>query len=107
MSVDYLARPLEVFREIARELKPGGLAIFTWSNRMFPTKAIDAWRRASEPERLWICGSYFHFCGQDLFTAPVGEDHSAGPRSDPVYAVYARKRATEGDKTELYDVPHV
>ena len=32
-------------------LKPGGLLLFTWSNRMFPTKAIAAWRLASEPER--------------------------------------------------------
>ena len=26
-----------------------------------PTKAITAWREASEPGRLWICGCYFHF----------------------------------------------
>ena len=47
VSVDYLSRPLEVFAEIHRILKPGGLAVFTWSNRMFPTKAISAWRQAS------------------------------------------------------------
>ena len=59
---------------------------------MFPTKAIAGWRQAREPERLWICGSYIHFTGG--FTAPVGEDISPRPgRSDPLYAVHARKRA--------------
>ena len=46
VSVDYLSQPLKVFEEIHRVLKPGGIAIFTWSNRMFPTKAISAWRMA-------------------------------------------------------------
>jgi len=90
VSVDYLSQPVPVFAEIRRVLKPGGLVVFTWSNRMFPTKAITAWRLASEPERLWICGAYVHFCGG--FSAAVGEDISPHPgRSDPVYAVHARK----------------
>ena len=58
---------------------------------MFPTKAIAAWRAASEPERLWICGSYFHFTGG--FDPPQGRDISPYPsRSDPVYVVQARKQ---------------
>lgn len=126
VSVDYLAHPLEVFTELRRVLKPGGVAVFTWSNRcdgcpplllcacgvllrimpalihclsfshsspslrMFPTKAIRAWREASEPARLWICGAYFHYTGG--WTAPVGVDISPYPgRTDPVYAVSARK----------------
>ncbi|EOD26472.1 hypothetical protein EMIHUDRAFT_205525 [Emiliania huxleyi CCMP1516] len=88
VSVDYLADPLPVFREIHRVLKPGGPALFTWSNRMFPTKAIAAWREASEPARLWICGAYFHYSVPGGFTPPEGVDLSphAG-RSDPVYAL--------------------
>ena len=38
VSVDYLTRPLEVFREMHRVLKPGGQAIMSFSNRCFPTK---------------------------------------------------------------------
>jgi len=92
VSVDYLSQPMAVLAEIRRVLKPGGLLLFTWSNRMFPTKAIAAWRLASEPERLWICGAYVHYTGG--FTPPVGEDLSPGHthgRTDPVYAVHARK----------------
>ena len=109
VSVDYLTQPLEVFREIERVLVPGGKAIMTWSNRMFPTKAIRAWREASEPERLLICGFYFHFAGG--FDAPKGEDITAWefgdmvqttPRPahlDPLYAVSAHKALQ--DKIEL------
>jgi hypothetical protein len=43
VSVDYLNRPLEVFKEIHRVLKPGGRAIMSFSNRCFPTKAIALW----------------------------------------------------------------
>jgi SAM-dependent methyltransferase len=44
VSVDYLAKPLEVFREMHRVLKPGGRAIMSFSNRCFPTKgACTPW----------------------------------------------------------------
>lgn len=40
VSVDYLTKPLEVFKEVRRVLKPGGRFILSQSNRCFPTKAI-------------------------------------------------------------------
>ena len=43
VSVDYLTRPLEVFAEVARVLRPGGVFVCTFSNRCFPTKAIRGW----------------------------------------------------------------
>ncbi len=38
VSVDYLSKPVEVFKEMHRVLKPGGKAIMSFSNRCFPTK---------------------------------------------------------------------
>ena len=38
VSVDYLTKPQQVFQEMHRCLKPGGLAIMSFSNRCFPTK---------------------------------------------------------------------
>jgi len=40
VSVDYLIRPLEIFKEVNRVLRPGGKFILSQSNRCFPTKAI-------------------------------------------------------------------
>jgi SAM-dependent methyltransferase len=41
VSVDYLNKPLQVFKEIGRVLKPGGECILSMSNRCFPTKAFS------------------------------------------------------------------
>jgi SAM-dependent methyltransferase len=38
VSVDYLNKPREVFKEMHRVLKPGGTAMMSFSNRCFPTK---------------------------------------------------------------------
>jgi hypothetical protein len=54
VSVDYLTKPLEVFKEIQRCLKPGGLAIMSFSNRCFPTKG-----ESSGEMRLW-CDLHAH-----------------------------------------------
>ena len=35
--------PIEVFREVRRVLRPGGPFVCTFSNRLFPTKAIRGW----------------------------------------------------------------
>ena len=47
VSVDYLSKPMEVFREMHRVLKPGGKAIMSFSNRCFPTKGDGCMQRAT------------------------------------------------------------
>ena len=59
VSVDYLIRPIEVFRDVARVLRPGGVYVCTFSNRCFPTKAIRGWLNASDERRRDIVKSYF------------------------------------------------
>lgn len=59
VSVQYLQYPDAIFYEIHRVLKPGGVAIFSFSNRMFYQKAIFAWREASETERVALVQRYF------------------------------------------------
>ena len=43
VSIDYLNKPLEIFKEVRRVLRPGGRFIVSQSNRCFPTKAIQIW----------------------------------------------------------------
>jgi hypothetical protein len=59
VSVQYLQYPDAIFSEIHRILKPGGIAIISFSNRMFYQKAITAWRDGTEASRVELVKSYF------------------------------------------------
>ena len=87
VSVDYLTQPLEVFTEVARVLKPGGRFVCTFSNRLFPTKAICGWLVSSDPQRCGITATYFRLV--DGFGEPTTETRIPPGRSDPLYAVWA------------------
>ena len=60
VSVQYLQYPEAIFAEVYRILKPNGIAIFSFSNRMFYNKAIAAWRDGSETDRVELVKGYFH-----------------------------------------------
>ena len=91
VSVDYLTRPLEVFSEIKRVLRPGGKAIISQSNRCFQSKAINIWLKTNDLQHLFIIGCYFHFAGG--FSRPTSVDISPkGPFQDPMFIVEAAKR---------------
>lgn len=91
VSVDYLTKPIDVFKEMQRILKPEGLAIMSFSNRCFWTKAISIWTSTGDADHAWIVGSYFHYAGG--FEPPLAVDISPNPgHSDPMYIVYSRKK---------------
>jgi len=91
VSVDYLTQPLAIFKEMARVLRPGGSAVMSFSNRCFPSKAIDIWLRTSDMEHAFIVGCYFHYAGG--FGPPQAQDISANPGiTDPMFIVRAMKR---------------
>jgi len=87
VSVDYLTRPLEVFAEVRRTLRPGGRFVCTFSNRCFPTKAIRGWLVATEPQRCQIVAQYFDLAGG--FAPATVELRNPGAIGDPLYAVWA------------------
>ena len=49
VSVQYLQRPVEVFTELARTLRPGAPLVVSFSNRCFPTKAVLIWQALDGP----------------------------------------------------------
>mmetsp|Transcript_23689 Transcript_23689/g.34988 ORF Transcript_23689/g.34988 Transcript_23689/m.34988 type:complete len:297 (+) Transcript_23689:148-1038(+) len=64
VSVDYLTKPREIFQEMHRILKPGGVALMSFSDRCFATKAVAMWLQADEIGRLTIVASYFHYTAE-------------------------------------------
>ena len=88
VSVDYLTRPLEVFAEVGRVVRPGGRFICTFSNRCFPTKAIRGWLDLGGRQRMDLVGLYFELVGG--WSAVNKRDCIAvGGPSDPLHAVWA------------------
>lgn len=91
VSVDYLTRPIEVFAEVARVVRPGGRFVCTFSNRCFPTKVIRAWLATDDAAHVQIVRRYFTASGgydepRDELRTPL--DGSG----DPLYAVWATVR---------------
>ena len=91
VSVDYLVRPLEVFAEVARVLRPGGLFACTFSNRCFPTKAIRGWLATDDAGHVAIVRRYFELTPG--FGPPASDLRTpAHSQGDPLYAVWAERR---------------
>ncbi|MDX2214737.1 MAG: methyltransferase domain-containing protein [Oculatellaceae cyanobacterium bins.114] len=99
VSVQYLQYPEAVFAEIYRVLKPDGVAIISFSNRMFFQKAIQAWRDASESDRVELVKRYFAsvpgFSQPEAiarsFNVPNFLQMLGVPGGDPFYAVIAHR----------------
>ena len=93
VSVDYLVRPIEVFASVARVLRPDGVFVCTFSNRLFPTKAISGWLATSDAGHVAIVEEYFRQAGG--FDEPESRRCTPTERyfGDPLYAVWARSRA--------------
>jgi len=67
-SVQYMQQPERVFSEVLRVLKPGGVCIVTFTNRLFYEKAVSAWRDGTGYSRTQFVKQYFG--SVDGFTEP-------------------------------------
>jgi SAM-dependent methyltransferase len=95
VSVDYLVHPVEVFRDVARVVRPGGPFVCTFSNRCFPTKAIRGWLLSTDREHCELVAEYFRRAGG--WDEPTAELRTPLSRSgDPLYAVWAYRATSAG-----------
>ncbi len=91
VSVQYLTQPAAVFREVARVLRPAGVSIVVFSDRMFPTKAVRIWRESNDEEHIALVQEYHR--ASNGFKNIQAERYSGGSSSwfrsaqDPLYAV--------------------
>jgi SAM-dependent methyltransferase len=111
VSVQYLTRPVQVFQEIGRVLKPGAPLIVTYSNRCFPMKAVRIWLACNDQQHGQLIGVYaqeagcfepaeVHDFSPRLTMIGIPEDEAVRERirsgqvyTDPLYAVVAHRRA--------------
>jgi len=91
VSVQYLTRPLEVFVEVGRVLKPGAPFIVSFSNRCFPSKAVQIWMTTRDEQHTHLVQLYFRYAG--CFTQIKSFTHAPRCRwsGDPLYAVVGQR----------------
>lgn len=87
-AVQYLARPAEVLREIARVLRPGAPLIVTFSNRCVATKAIGCWCLHDETGQLCLVARHFVEAGNWADLRCLDRTPPGG--GQPLYAVIGR-----------------
>lgn len=101
VSIQYVVRPVSLFREVRRVLRPGAPLVVIFSNRLFPTKAVRIWHEQDDEGHVALVMAYFETAGG--YEEPQFIDRSAPPQvdrrgfllptHDPVYVVLAHKRA--------------
>ena len=84
VSVQYLQKPVEVFAEVRRVLRPGSPFIVTYSNRCFPTKAVAIWRSLDLRGHATLIHLYLTRAG---FSGIEVEVLANGMGGDPLVAV--------------------
>jgi len=89
VSIDYLTQPVEVLREVARVLKPGAPTVITFSNRCFPTKAVQVWHTLDDAGHLALVAEFLRQAGGFTGIEMLDCSPRTGRRGDPLYAVVA------------------
>ena len=91
VSVQYLQRPVAVFREIGRVLRPGAPLVVSFSNRCFPTKAVAIWQSLDGPDQQRYVAAAMQRAGFEA----VAFEQELPRRGDPLWAVIGHAPATE------------
>jgi ubiquinone/menaquinone biosynthesis C-methylase UbiE len=89
VSIQYLQCPIEVLREVARVLRPGGPVVIGFSNRCFWTKAVAIWRALDDNGHARLVERYLRQAGfTEVATHCLAE--WVEDVSDPMIAVVGR-----------------
>uniref|UniRef100_A0A7S2XEX4 Methyltransferase type 11 domain-containing protein n=1 Tax=Lotharella oceanica TaxID=641309 RepID=A0A7S2XEX4_9EUKA len=93
LSIDYLVKPIDVTSEAFRVLRPGGIFVVTFSNRLFFEKAVAVWTGKSDLDHIETVGAFMHYSN-----APIKSIHAFDlipnvikTGGDPLYAVIGTK----------------
>jgi SAM-dependent methyltransferase len=105
VSIQYLTQPAAVYREVARVLRPAGVSIVVFSDRMFPTKAVRVWREGDDDDHVALVQEYYRLAGgfRNVQTERYAGGSSSWFRSgqDPLFAVIGMRDATTEDRNPI------
>jgi len=87
VSVQYLRKPVDVFAEVRRALRPGTPFVVSYSNRCFPTKAVAIWRSLDMTGHAALVRLYLERAG---FIAVTPHVLANGASCDPLIAVVGK-----------------
>lgn len=91
VSVQYLTQPAEVFSEVLRVLKPGGVCVVSFSNRCFMTKAVRVWLATTDSGHRILVRGHLEKAG----FVPVADEELATP-DDPLWVIWGRNPSERG-----------
>jgi SAM-dependent methyltransferase len=84
VSIQYLQRPVDVFRDVRRVLRSGAAFIVSFSNRCFPTKAVAIWQSLQAMDQQRLVAAYLQRAG---FTH-IGSSAWLPRGGDPLWTVF-------------------
>ncbi len=105
VSIQYLVDAVAVLQEVNRVLVPGGVVLISFSNRMFPTKAVSTWREGSDAGHIALVRGYLEssgFTGIEVHRRKLsGFSQWLTLSQDPFYCLSAYKPALEQGLADL------
>jgi SAM-dependent methyltransferase len=90
VSIQYLTRPVEVLRDVARVCRPNAPLIITFSNRCFPSKAIVGWQANDDAGHAELVAHYLRETGEWVGIQKLDATPPRNP--EPLIAVTALRR---------------
>lgn len=103
VSIQYMQRPTELLKEVYRVLRPDGVVVISFSNRMFFTKAVEVWKSQSSMRGLAsLVKGYLTDAGFPAVRVVNGvrmaDGSTPNPNGDPFIAAIGFRNASASDR---------